>query len=68
MTTTAGRADEREDAPPADQVLIILVLFGLASGASVTLSTVPPAALVFVGMVTVAGLTGMAHLVAWRDR
>lgn len=51
-----------DEAPPADQVLMILVLFGLASGACVTLSTVPPAALVFVAMVTIAGLKSMSQL------
>jgi diguanylate cyclase (GGDEF)-like protein/PAS domain S-box-containing protein len=50
------------EASPADQVLMILVLFGLASGASVTLSTVPPAALLFVANVTFAALYGMSHL------
>jgi diguanylate cyclase (GGDEF)-like protein len=49
-------------APPVDQVVIVLVLFGMASGASVTLSTVPPAALIFVGSLSLAGLAGMSRL------
>jgi diguanylate cyclase (GGDEF)-like protein len=51
-----------EKAPPSTQVVMILVLFGMASGASVTLSTVPPAALVFVGAVTFAGMASMSQL------
>ncbi len=51
-----------EDAPPSVQVLMILVLFGMASGASVTLSTVPPAGLVFVASVTLAGMISMSQL------
>ncbi|WP_344697239.1 putative bifunctional diguanylate cyclase/phosphodiesterase [Sphingomonas rosea] len=43
--------------PPYDQVMVILVLFGMASGASVTLSAIPPAALIYVGTVTAAGMT-----------
>jgi len=43
-----------------DQVLIALMLFGLASGASVTLSTVPPAALTYVFVVSVAAMVALA--------
>ncbi|URD61745.1 EAL domain-containing protein [Sphingomonas sp. KRR8] len=39
-----------------DKILIALMLFGLASGASVTLSTVPPAALTYVLIVSTAAI------------
>jgi diguanylate cyclase (GGDEF)-like protein len=51
-----------DELPSGDQVAMILVLFGMASGASVTLSTVPPAALTYVAMVTFAGLISMSQL------
>lgn len=48
--------------PPHDQVIMILVLFGIASGASVTLSTVPPAAICYVLVVSVTGMISMSQL------
>ncbi|WP_051676809.1 putative bifunctional diguanylate cyclase/phosphodiesterase [Sphingomonas astaxanthinifaciens] len=51
-----------DGAPPQAQVIMVLVLFGMASGASVTLSSVPPAALTYVGTVTIAGLVSMSRL------
>ncbi|GAA4017486.1 EAL domain-containing protein [Sphingomonas swuensis] len=47
---------------PAAQVALILILFGMASGASVTMSTVPPAALLFVAMVAISSLIAMLKL------
>lgn len=49
-------------APLADQIIMVLVLFGMASGASATLSTVPLAALSFIATVTVAALISVAPL------
>ncbi len=43
-----------------DKILIALMLFGLASGASVTLSTVPPAALTYVAIVSMAAMAALA--------
>ncbi len=51
-----------DGAPEHDQMIIILVMFGLASGASVTLSTVPPAALTYLAVITVAGLWSLSPL------
>ncbi len=49
-------------APTSDRMIMILVLFGIASGASVTLSTVPPAALCYVATITLGGLISMSRL------
>ena len=51
-----------DEAPPADRMLMIVVLFGMASGASVSLSTVPPAAFLYVGAITFAALVSLAQL------
>lgn len=51
-----------DEAPQSGQLLMILVLFGMSSGASVTLSTIPPAALVYLGSVTFASLFSMSRL------
>ena len=50
-----------------NQVTTILVLFAMASGASITLSLVPPAALCYLATVTIAGLLSVTRLdpVAW---
>ncbi|GAA4008417.1 putative bifunctional diguanylate cyclase/phosphodiesterase [Sphingomonas humi] len=48
--------------PVYDQLITVVVLFGMASGASVTLSTVPPAALCYVAAVAVAGFVSMTSL------
>jgi len=48
------------EAGSADRILIALMLFGLASGASVTLSTVPLAALAYVSIVSLAAIAALA--------
>ena len=42
-----------------DRILVALMLFGLASGASVTLSTVPPAALTYVVIVSLSAVAAL---------
>ncbi len=46
----------------SDQMITMLVLFGMASGASVSLSTVPPAAICYVLTVTLAGFISLTPL------
>lgn len=51
-----------DDLTTSDQIITMLVLFGMASGASVSLSTVPPAAICYVLTVTVAGMISLTPL------